>query len=350
MAHQNERAAAAAAANDEVSADELMKLGLAFWGSKALLSAVELGVFTAVSKGEKDWRQLAAELGLADRGARDFLDTLVALKVLDRRDGRYLNTPAGDKFLVRGKPTYAGGFLEMANARLYPFWGSLTEALKTGRLQNEAKGKGDDFFRELYADEDRLKQFLSSMTGISVPSARALAERFDWSRYKTVVDVGAAQGCVPVTLAKAHPHLRAIGFDLPEVRPIFEAYAKEHGVAARVTFEAGSFFERPIPSADVVVFGHILHDWDLAEKRTLLAKAHDALPKGGAVVVYDTMIDDDRRENALGLLMSLNMLIETRGGFDYTGADCAAWMKEAGFRDVRVRHLCDVHSMAVGIK
>jgi hypothetical protein len=155
---------------------------------------------------------------------------------------------------------------------------------------------------------------------------------------------------VPVELALAHPHLQAAGFDLPPVRPVFEAYVARRELAGRVGFHGGDFLREPLPSAQVLVMGHILHDWDLEVKRMLVAKAHAALPQGGALIVYDQMIDDERRENAPGLLMSLNMLIETPGGFDYTGADCIGWLREAGFTQIRQEPLAGPHSMVVGIK
>jgi hypothetical protein len=164
------------------------------------------------------------------------------------------------------------------------------------------------------------------------------------------MDLGSAQGMVPATLAAAHPYLTGIGFDLPVVKPVFEEFIAQRGVADRVRFHGGNFFEDALPQVDVIVMGHILHDWDLAEKKTLLRKAFAALPEGGAVIAYDAIIDDDRRENAFGLLMSLNMLIETSGGFDYTGADCQAWMREAGFSRTRVEPLAGPDSMVVGFK
>ena len=106
----------------------------------------------------------------------------------------------------------------------------------------------------------------------------------------------------------------------------------------------------PIPRADVLVMGHILHDWAVDTERMLLRKAYDALPAGGSLIVYEALIDDERRRNTFGLLMSLNMLIETTGGFDYTGADCSRWMREAGFRHTRVEHLLGPDSMVVGVK
>jgi hypothetical protein len=326
-----------------------MQLGLGFWGSKALLSAVELGLFTELAKGPLDAPSLAARLGLHSRAARDFFDSLVALGMLDRNGERYGNTPKSDLFLDRKKPSYVGGILEMANARLYPFWASLTEALRTGQPQNEAK-KGENFFAKLYSDPDRLASFLRAMTGISMGAAMAIARKFPWAQYKTFVDVGAAQGALAVQVASAHSHLSGGGFDLPPVRPIFEAYVESHGLSDRLRFWPGDFFKDPLPAADVFVMGHILHDWNLEEKRKLLAEAHAALPNGGALVVYDSIIDDERRQNAFGLLMSLNMLIETPGGFDYTGAECASWMRDAGFQNTRVEHLVGPDSMVVGIK
>lgn len=335
--------------NDAVTPDSILQLGMGFWGSKTLLSAIELGVFTELSPGPLDGQTLASRLALHPRSARDFLDALVALQLLERSEGRYSNTPHADRFLDRNKPSYIGGMLEMANKRLYPFWGSLTEALRSGEPQNEARN-GENFFAALYADPARLEEFLKAMTGISLGAAAAIAQKFPWARYRTFIDVGCAQGAVPVQVALAHPHLSGGGFDLPAVRPVFEQYVAANGLADRLRFHPGDFFSDPLPAADVFVMGHILHDWNLEEKRRLLAKAYAALPADGALIVYESLIDDDRRENAFGLLMSLNMLIETPGGFDYTGADCVGWMREAGFRETRVEHLTGPDSMVVGIK
>ncbi|MGH8528481.1 MAG: methyltransferase [Nevskiales bacterium] len=335
--------------SQQLSPDSILQLGMGFWGSKALLSAVELGVFTQLAKGPLDGDTLATRIGIHARSARDFFDAMVALRMLVRTGERYSNTPEADLFLDREKPTYVGGILEMCNSRLYPFWGALTEGLRTGDPQNEAK-RGENFFAKLYSDPARLEGFLKAMTGISLGAAQAIAQKFPWEKYKTFIDVGAAQGAVPVQVALAHRHLSGGGFDLPTVGPIFEQYVRSHGLSERLRFYKGDFFNDPLPSADVLVMGHILHDWNLEEKRKLLTKAHQALPKGGALIVYEALIDDERRENAFGLLMSLNMLIETPGGFDYTGADCQSWMRDAGFREARVEHLIGPDSMVIGIK
>jgi len=332
------------------SADQILQVGLGFWASKTLLSAIEMELFTELARHPESLEPLSARLGLHSRSSRDFLDALVALGFLERRDGCYYNTPSTDLFLDKRKPSYLGGVLEMANHRLYPFWGNLTTALRTGQPQNEASRGEGDLFSALYADPARLRGFLKAMTGLSRGANMTIAQKFPWSSYKSAVDVGTAQGDLIAQLALKNPHISGIGFDLPEVGSIFEDYMVENGLEARVRFEPGSFFDAPIPKADVVMMGHILHDWDLPTKKMLIQKAYDAVPEGGALVVYESIIDDDRSKNAFGLLMSLNMLIETRGGFDYTGADCVGWMQEAGFRSTRVEHLIGPESMVVGIK
>ncbi|MBI3297001.1 MAG: methyltransferase [Elusimicrobia bacterium] len=329
--------------------DKIMQLGMGFWGSKCLLSAVELGVFTELAKKPLELEPLRRAFGLHPRSARDFFDALVALGMLERRDGVYSNTAETAMFLDKAKPSYIGGILEMANHRLYPFWDSLTEGLKTGRQQNESK-RGGDLFDELYKDPARLKEFCKAMTGISQGPARAIAAKFPWKDYKTFMDVGTAQGALPVTVAREHAHLSGVGLDLPIVEPIFSEYVASAGLGGRLKFATCDFFKADLPQTDVIVMGHILHDWDLAQKKALIAKVYKALPKGGAFIAYEALIDDDRSKNAFGLLMSLNMLIETSGGFDYTGPDCQGWMKEAGFRETRVEHLVGPDSMVVGIK
>ena len=326
-----------------------MQIGAGFWASKALLSAVELDVFTHLALRPGDLADLQARLGLHPRSARDFLDTLVSLGFLHRQEGVYSNAAETDLFLDKNKASYIGGILEMANARLYGFWNNLTDGLQTGQPQNEAR-TGGDFFAQLYAEPARLKLFLEAMSGVSRGANIAIGAHFPWKKYHSFVDVGTAQGDLAVQVALAHPHLRGTGFDLPAVGPLFNAYADQRGVSDRVGFQGGDFFRQPLPKADVVMMGHILHDWDLTQKKLLIQAAWEALPVGGAFIAYDAMIDDDRRSNTFGLLMSLNMLIETPGGFDYTAADCRGWMKEAGFRETYVQHLVGPDSMVVGIK
>lgn len=336
-------------AKGRLTSAKIMHLGMGFWGSKTLLSAIELGLFTELSNGPLDAAALTKRLQLHPRSARDFFDALVALGMLKRTGQRYANTPETALFLDRAKPSYVGGILEMCNARLYRFWGSLTEGLRTGKPQNEVM-TGEDFFGTLYADPQRLEGFLKAMTSLSVGSAQIIAQKFPWKKYKTFVDVGCAQGGVAVEIALAHKHLTGGGMDLPVVQPVFEAYARERSVAQRLRFHPGDFFKDALPKCDVIIMGHILHDWNLDEKMMLLRKAYEALPLRGALIIHEALIDDTRKQNAFGLLMSLNMLIETHGGFDFTGADCRKWMKDVGFKRTQVIRLAGPDGMVVGFK
>jgi hypothetical protein len=335
--------------NRIITPDRIVKLGLAFRAAKALLSAVELGVFTALAEDSLDLDALRMRVGIDERGARDFFDALVALGMLERDErGRYANTPETNFYLDRQKPTYIGGELDHFNTYVYPHWNLLTPALRTGKPQSGARATGH--YSALYADHAALETLIKGMTGGTLPVAKALAAKFPWQDYKTVIDVGTAQGCLPVQIAHAHPHITGGGFDLPPVNPLFDNYARDHGLCDRLRFYAGDFLQDPLPSADVLVLGRVLHNWDLVTKRMLLKKAYDALPAGGALIVYERLIDDERRVNAAALLTSVNMVIMTAGGFDFTGADCIGWMREAGFRDMRVEPLTSEHSMVVGMK
>jgi hypothetical protein len=330
--------------------DTIMQLGFGFWGSKTVLSGIELGLFSELASAEQlDAEALRERLGLHSRSARDFFDALVALGLLERDNGVYRNTSATELFLDRSKPTYIGAILEMASARLYEFWGSLTEGLRTGKPQNEIKS-GGDFYESLYSDPEKLRGFAKAMTAVSTGSARAIAVLFPWDRYRTVIDIGCAEGSVPVQIALAHEHLAGGGFDLPSLGPFFADYVANAGLSDRLRFHPGDYFVDDLPEADVLILGHTLHNWGAETNHLLLKKAYAALPQGGALIAYEPIIDDERRENVFGLLMSLNMLIETPEGRDATGAEIQQWFRDAGFRETYIQHLAGPNSMAVGIK
>jgi hypothetical protein len=302
----------------------IMQIGMGFWASKTVLSAVELALFTELGDESLTGEELGERLGLHERAIYDFLD--------------------------KRSPAYIGGILEMAGARLYGFWGDLTEALQTGRPQNEVKHTGKPMFEELYSDPARLEQFMGAMQGISLGNFHALAERFDFSRYESLCDVGGATGQLCSIVAARHPHLRCTSYDLPPVAPIAERAIASAGLSDRVTTASGDFFVDPLPRADVITMGLILHDWNLERKMHLIRAAYDALPDGGAFIVIENLIDDARRENAFGLMMSLNMLIEFGDAFDYTGSDLAGWCREAGFREVEIMPLTGPTSAGIAYK
>ncbi|WP_405914871.1 methyltransferase [Streptomyces sp. NBC_00728] len=337
--------------NDPITPEPLLQLGLGFMASKTLLSAVELGVFTVLAQGGRDRASLAAEVGLHSRSAADFLDALVSLGVLTCDEaGVYANTPAADLFLDRAKPSYVGGILEMANARLFGFWNNLTDALKTGTLQNEVAQSGAPFFATLSQDPVAWRNFLNGMNGVSTPLAGALAANFDWTGRRHVIDLGGALGAVPAAVLRSNPDITGAVFELPPVQPVFEEFVATHGLADRLTFHGGDFFTDPLPEADVYVMGQILHDWNLEQRLFLLQKAYDALPEGGTLIVYDAMIDDERRQNSYGLLLSLNMLIDTEGGSEYTVADATQWLQSVGFAKVEAHHLIGGYSAVYATK
>lgn len=338
----------------ELDPSHIMQVGMGFFASKTLLSAVELELFTKLGKHPMTGREIAAALQLSPRAIPDLPDALVALKFLQREgdgpEARYSNTLESAFFLDRNSPGYIGGILEMANARLFRFWADLTEALKTGLPQNETKHSGEPMFAKLYEDPARLEQFMNAMSGVSAGNFKEFARKFDFSNYKTLCDVGGATGQLSCMVAAAHPHMRCTSFDLPKVVPIAEQKIERAGLADRVTAVGGDFFADPLPRADVITMGMILHDWNLEKKKALIRKAYDALPPGGAFVVIEALIDDARRENAFGLLMSLNMLIEFGEAFDYSGADFTGWCREAGFRDFEILRLTGPSSAAVAYK
>ncbi len=332
----------------------ILQTAFGFWGSKVLLTAVEFELFTHLAGQRLTGEELGAKLQLHPRGIADFFDALVAMKFLGREgDGPgalYYNTPAGDLYLDRNSPRYIGGILIMLNARLFKFWHDLPEALRTGKPQNESKHGQKGVFEELYAELPRLEQFMGAMTGLSRINFEAFAAKFDFSGLKTLCDVGGATGLLSIEAAKAHPHLHCISFDLPPVEPIAKKYIAAAGLSDRVTTAAGDFFNDPLPKADVITMGMILHDWNLEKKMHLIRSAYNALPEGGAFVAIEAIIDDARRENVQGLLMSLNMLIEFGEAFDYSAADFRKWCGEVGFKRFDCIHLAGPSSAVVAYK
>jgi hypothetical protein len=332
----------------------IMQVGMGFFASRALLTAVELGLFTELGTGKLNGAQIAERLRLHARAVPDFPDALLALGLLTR-DGEgpealYGNTIETAVFLDKESPQYIGGILEMAAARLYGFWGNLTTALQTGEPQSEIKDTGEPMFAKLYSAPERLEQFMNAMAGVSAGNFRALAQKFDFSPYKTLCDAGGATGQLSCIVALENPHMHCISADLPEVEPIAKKRIEAAGLPHRVSTAALDFFEDPLPKADVITMGMVLHDWNLEKKKHLIKLAYDALPPGGAFIVVEALIDDARRENAFGLLMSLNMLIEFGDAFDYSGADFETWCREAGFDRFEIIPLAGPSSAAVAYK
>jgi precorrin-6B methylase 2 len=338
----------------KVDPSHIMQVGLGFWASKTLLTAVKLELFTLLAIRPLTAREIKYEKCLHQRSLYDFLDSLVALGFLQKTGNKttavYSNSADSDLFLDKNKLSYMGGILEMANNRLYPFWTFLEEGLRSGTPQNEIRTGRKTLFEEIYTDVDKTREFVNAMGGIQTGNFMMFAREFDFSGYNSLCDIGGAGAQLSVQVASHNPHMKCISFDLPSVSPIAFENVSKMGLAGSVKIETGDFFTDPFPKADVITMGNILHDWGTEDKKTLIRKACEALPEGGAFVVIENIIDDERRENAFGLMMSLNMLIETTEGYDFTGADFNEWAIEAGFSRTYVMPLTGPSSAAVAIK
>jgi hypothetical protein len=338
----------------KIDPSAILQTGFGFWASKVLLTAVDLEVFTMLQESPLSGEVLGERLGLHPRGVADFFDALVALGFLERdgigAEALYRNTPETAEYLNANSPRYVGGILQMLNARLYKYWDDLGEALRSGLPQNEVKHSQKPMFEELYSDLPRLEQFMGAMAGLSLPNFESFAERFDFSHYRTLCDVGGATGQLSILVSEHHPKMSCISFDLPAVEPLAKKAIEAANLSDRVSTAAGDFFEDPLPQADIITMGMILHDWNLEKKLHLIQAAYNALPEGGALVAIENLIDDDRRENVFGLLMSLNMLIEFGDAFDFSMADFKSWCGPIGFKKFDVIHLAGPCSAAIAYK
>jgi hypothetical protein len=339
---------------EQLNPGHIMQTATAFWASKTLLTAIEKDVFSTLARQPMTASQLGETLGLHPRGTYDFFDALVALGFLERDGdgptGIYRNTAETAAFLDVESPRYIGGLPKMLNSRLFGFWNDLGTALETGKPQNEVKIHGKPIFEALYADHAQLGEFLHAMSALQAGNFVALADKFDFSKYETVSDIGGALGLLSCLVGARHPHLRFKSFDLPPVASASTEFIAKHEMSERVEVVSGDFFVDPLPPADVVTMGNILHDWNLEKKKVLIGKAYEALPEGGAFIAIENVIDDARRENAFGLLMSLNMLVEFGDAFDYTGAQFEEWCREAGFSRVEIVPLTGPTSAAIAYK
>lgn len=342
--------------NTQPSPEKIMQIGTGFWPSKVLLSAVHFGLFTKLANGPKTCKEIKTELGwnCTDRHAYDFLDVLFGLGFLQREGiwdtAKYSNGMDANIFLDKNKPSYIGGMLEMANSRLYPFWGRLEEGMKTGLPQNEVRDNKGNLFEALYSDQTKLAEFIHAMSGIQMGNFIAFANKFDFSGVKTLNDIGGSGALLSLQVAKHNPHMQCTSYDLPPVAPIANGIIAGFGLQDRVKTGNVDFFNDPLPGADVIVMGNILHDWDEEQKLMLMKKAYDALPDGGRFVAIEGVIDDERQKNLFGLMVSLNMLIETGTGFDYTYSDYRKWASAVGFKKTDLMPLAGPFSAAIAYK
>lgn len=343
-----------AAAQITVDPSKIMQVGTGFFGTKTLLTAVNMELFTVLAKRDLSGKDIQSKLGLHSRSLYDFLDALVSMGFLKRKglkeSALYSNAEDADLFLDKNKPSYIGGILEMCNNRLYPFWNDLEDGLKTGLPQNETKNGGKPIFEAVYGDPKKLREFVGAMAGVQMGNFMEFAKVFDFSKYKTLCDIGGAGGFLAAHVAMNNQHMHCTSMDLPQVEPIAKENIQNMGLKDMVKITSGDFFTDDFPKSDVITMGNILHDWGTKDKKMLIKKAYDALPKGGAFVVIENIIDNNRSKNAFGLLMSLNMLIETTEGYDFSFSDFDDMVKEAGFKSTALMPLTGPTSAAIALK
>lgn len=335
----------------------ILQIGTGFWASKVLLTAVNFELFTQLSKKpNQSAKDIKSKLGLkcTDRNTFDFLDCLAGLGFLKREGlletARYSNTMDTDIFLDKAKPSYIGGILEMQSDQGWKVWANLDKGLKTGLIQHEIPDNGENIFDVLYKEPEQFKKFVDGMTGVQMGNFMALAQKFDFSKYKTLVDAGGSAGVLSVMVAKHNPHMNCTTFDLPQLESMANETIQKFQMIDRVNIMSGDFFKNGLPKADIVTMGNVLHDWDEDTKINLMQIAYDALPVGGVFIAIEHVIDNERKQNVFGMMMSLNMLIETGDGFDYTFNDFNKWAKKVGFTYTELMPLAGPSSAAIAIK
>ncbi|WP_421724370.1 methyltransferase [Bauldia sp.] len=316
--------------------DHIISVAIGYGVSKILLTAVGLGLFTRLAQAPMKLDQIIDAYGLVRRPAMDMLDLLVSVDLLEREGqgdtARYSNTPATAKFLNKASPDYLGGLIELWENRNFRYWADIDVSLRTGRAVSEAREDDEDFFGTLYSDPDRLESFLDAMTGASARNFEMLAKVFPFEKFSSMADIGGADALLSRIVAAAHPNLRIKTFDLPVVTEVARRKIEATGFEDRIIPMAGDFFEDPLPAADVITMGMILHDWNLERKLMLLRKAYEALPDGGVLIAIEALIDDERRTNTFALFMSLTMAMEFGDAFDFSFSEFRGWCEEVGFR------------------
>ncbi|WP_433261227.1 methyltransferase [Actinosynnema sp. CS-041913] len=323
------------------TAEDILRLGNAFCEAKALLTAVQLDLFDTLDARPLTEEEIRDRLGLHGRGLADFLRLLVALGLLEADGGRYTGSPSARRHLVTGKPGYVGGFLRRTDHNRYPLWGRLADALRTGKPQYD----GD--FRQVLSTPAALEQFVQMMDGLTQVLAPQLADAHDWSTARSVVDVGGCRGNVAGHVVRANPGLTGHVFDLPQIEPFFARHVERMGLTGRISFHGGDFFEDDLPHGDVVVMGHVLHNWNESQRARLVAKAHQAVHPGGALLVYDRMLDGHSASPTENLVISLDMLLVSEGGAEYTVDELRRHAESAGFASVTARPLGDHDTLVV---
>jgi ubiquinone/menaquinone biosynthesis C-methylase UbiE len=313
--------------------NRIVDMASAFYESCVLFAASDLGIFGKLAElGEADLRTAVAACGLDRRGGRILLDACVALGLLEKKDGRYRNTPEAAAFLVPGSPADLSGAIRY-NRDVYGAWGRLKEMAVTGKPVEKPE-------KHLGEDEERTRTFVLAMHGRALGIGRAVVPLLDLEGRRKILDVGGGPGTYSVLIAQARPEAECVVLDLPAVVKTGAELIGQAGMSGRVGTLAGDYHTTAFPGAnDAVLFFGVLHQENEDAIRDLLRRAYEALLPGGLVYVLDMMTDASRARPKFSALFGVNMALTTDDGWVFSEDDLAGWLAEAGFRDLSSRPL-----------
>ncbi|WP_439627395.1 class I SAM-dependent methyltransferase [Gemmata sp.] len=312
----------------------VLDLLMAFRRSKVMFAGVTLGVFDALEAGPKTAAALATELKADGDALGRLLDACVGLHLLTRSGEGYANTPTATAYLTSASPRRLTGYLRFTDEILWKLWGNLADAVRDGTHGwKRTFGWDGPIFGQIFHTPDLRREFTMGMHGMGVISSPQVVAAFDLSRFRTLVDLGGATGHLAVAACRRYTALRATVFDLPEVTPIATELVGASDVSARVGVVSGDFFVDELPASDLYSLGRILHDWSEDKILLLLQKVYDRLPAGGALLVAEKLINDDRTGPDMAQMQDLNMLLVTEGK-ERTLGEYAALLRRVGFASV----------------
>jgi SAM-dependent methyltransferase len=303
----------------------IMELATAFQRSRPLLTAFELGVFTALNDEARTSEATAAALGTEPRATDRLMNALVALGLLEKREGRFSNTPLAGKYLVKGRPDFMAG-LGHTN-HLWDTWSRMTDVVRSGHPAGiaETSDQGDDW----------LRPFIAAMHFRARQNAGEVVGLLDLDGVSRVLDLGGGSGAYAMSFVRARRGIAAVVLDLPNVLPLTRMYIAQEGLAAEVTTVAGDYLTAPLGDGyDLAFMSAVIHSNAADDNRHLFRKAASALNPGGQLVVQDFLMSEERDGPLMAALFALNMLVGTPEGDTYTESEVRSWMTEAGCRSI----------------
>ncbi|MBA3974904.1 MAG: homocysteine methyltransferase [Candidatus Solibacter sp.] len=310
----------------------------AFRRSKAMFTAVSLGLFDLLDQQPATAVSLAASLQADLSALTRLLDACAGLGLLSKSGDLYSNTATASTFLVSSSPQTLAGYILYSDRALFPMWADLKGAVLEGtnRWQPTFGPLPGGIFAHFFRDSPSRAAFLHGMHGLGLLSSPKIVRIFNLSRFNTICDLGGATGHLAIAACERYGAMRGIVFELPQVIPHAQSYIDKSPAAARLRALPGDFFSDPLPPADLYALGRILHDWPEDRIRALLARIHDALPPGGAILIAETLLDDAHVGPVHSLMQSLNMLVCTEGR-ERSVPEYAALLESAGFSQIDAR-------------